>query len=326
MTAELIDAIAESPNDDGPRLVYADWLQQQPDDVLRARGEYIALSCTTVRPKPSARIDELLAKHELAWVGPLDPLTANRVWSRGFLDGCELATRFPRGPVEPALGHPLWRLLRVLEAAQTTHLADDVARLVCQGAMSNLKGLSADLGVFRVMAESATAPRIAELAMREEMGGSLPDLLSLLPADCFAQLRRLHAPKMSPQLLSRVMRPELALIVLTRSMSLGNWLHELVSIRATLAEVRLVAGRYPMFERRGMELVLHHAGGAWNHLEVRWSTEDRRSWRDELIHTLDRLPANTIQRLSFVGPPSAAFDVARFKQRVTNALPGAIVE
>ena len=40
---------------------------------------------------------------------------------------------------------------------------------------------------------------------------------------------------------------------------------------------------------------------------------------------LSALPGGAIHRLSFVGPPSAAFDVARFKHRVTAALPGAIV-
>ena len=74
-----------------------------------------------------------------------------------------------------------------------------------------------------------------------------------------------------------------------------------------------------------MEIVLHAADGAWNHLEVRWPPEDDARWRDELILVLRRLPAGSIQRISFVGPTAAEFDVARFKQRVTQLVPAAVV-
>ena len=35
--------IVEHPDDDAPRLVFADWLQEQPDPERRARGEFIAV-------------------------------------------------------------------------------------------------------------------------------------------------------------------------------------------------------------------------------------------------------------------------------------------
>ena len=66
--------------------------------------------------------------------------------------------------------------------------------------------------------------------------------------------------------------------------------------------------------------------GTWNKLEVRWGSVDEWRWRDELLSALARLPAGAIERLSFVGPPVARFDVARFQQHVMTALPDAVVE
>jgi len=38
MQQAFLAAIAESPEDDAPRLVYADWLREQADPALAARG------------------------------------------------------------------------------------------------------------------------------------------------------------------------------------------------------------------------------------------------------------------------------------------------
>jgi uncharacterized protein (TIGR02996 family) len=68
--ADLIAAIAAAPDDDAPRLVYADWLQARDDP----RGELIALECRLAAgadPALSARADELRAAHLAAWLAPL---------------------------------------------------------------------------------------------------------------------------------------------------------------------------------------------------------------------------------------------------------------
>jgi len=41
----LLDAVIAEPDDDGPRLVYADWLISQRDPLLAARGEFIVVQC-----------------------------------------------------------------------------------------------------------------------------------------------------------------------------------------------------------------------------------------------------------------------------------------
>lgn len=320
---ELLAAVAASPNDDGPRLVYADWLQQQDDEVRRARGEYISLACTTVRPKPAAKLKELVDRHAAAWLGPIMQVTSHRGWSRGFLEGCAITPSSQR--VDPALEHPEWSVLRVMIA--DGHLVDDPARLICQRAMKNLKVLSTDLRVLPRIVESALAPRIAELGVSNFAREPISGVAAFLDADCFALLRRLHlscSASLLPMLL-RVVPAELALIVTTRPRAVQDWLTELVALKANLAEVRLVRDSLPMLERNTLELVIYSAGGAWNHLEVRWPLEDDPNWRDEVILSLRRLPPDRIQQISFVGPASANFDTVRFKNRVSRTLPGATV-
>ncbi|MEO7731174.1 MAG: TIGR02996 domain-containing protein, partial [Kofleriaceae bacterium] len=66
-------AVLESPDDDGPRLVYADWLLEHGG----LRGEYIALQCKLetlgdhdpAREELVRRADALLDRHGEDWFG-----------------------------------------------------------------------------------------------------------------------------------------------------------------------------------------------------------------------------------------------------------------
>ena len=71
--AELLAQIYAAPDDDTPRLVYADWLQQRGDP----RGEFIALQIERARAKARKggrqREDALLTDHDATWAAPLEP-------------------------------------------------------------------------------------------------------------------------------------------------------------------------------------------------------------------------------------------------------------
>ena len=325
---DLLEAIAESPNDDGPRLVYADWLQQQADERRRARGEYIALACTTVRPKPAARTEELLEKYGASWLGPLVGVTRRHVWARGFVDSCELRGYAASIDITPALEHPEWRALRAIYTDTNTPdpTFEQIAELLCQRAIKNLKAARTSLQVLRLLAESAHAPRLVELQFHPWGGEGIEQLLPVLDAEFLSRLRKLHLLRCPRALLQRVIRPQLGVLAVAGPpRSLGEYLAELVALQAPLEELRLVSTFAGVFEQREMELVLHGKAGTWSHLEVRWSYDDHRTWREEVLATLPSL-AGAIQRLSFVGPPSARFDVTRFKHRVAAALPGATVD
>lgn len=81
----LLDAIHAAPDDDRPRLVYADRLMEQGDP----RGEFIALQCsaaTTGDPEATRRSRELLTKHSSTWFKALHEHAGLEV-RRGFLEG-----------------------------------------------------------------------------------------------------------------------------------------------------------------------------------------------------------------------------------------------
>jgi uncharacterized protein (TIGR02996 family) len=94
----FLQAVLANPNDDGVRLIYADFLEEhgQPE-----RAEFIRLQCTLAklpyadprRPALQARELELLRLHQEAWLGPLRPLLTHWTFRRGFLDGVIVAAR-----------------------------------------------------------------------------------------------------------------------------------------------------------------------------------------------------------------------------------------
>jgi uncharacterized protein (TIGR02996 family) len=112
----LLRAIQEDPHDDGPRLVYADWLEEEGD---QARAEFIRVQCELARlgeddPSRSAvqkRERQLLRAHRAAWVAEKPALAGRHVeFVRGFLAPLlvESVPSFVRRHPEE-LGHaPLW--------------------------------------------------------------------------------------------------------------------------------------------------------------------------------------------------------------------------
>src|SRR4051794_5039051 len=67
----LLQAILDSPDDDLPRLAYADWLEENGDELDRARGELIRLELRLhrleaddpARAPLASRKGELLKRH-----------------------------------------------------------------------------------------------------------------------------------------------------------------------------------------------------------------------------------------------------------------------
>jgi uncharacterized protein (TIGR02996 family) len=60
--AGFLEAIREDPNDDGARLVYADWLDEQGD----SRGEYLRLEHQLAQT--AQRLAQLQSQLEPAWL------------------------------------------------------------------------------------------------------------------------------------------------------------------------------------------------------------------------------------------------------------------
>src|ERR1700694_4004760 len=86
----FVQAIIDRPDDDAPRLIYADWLEERGDP----RGEFIRVQCALARmdeydPRRwdlEAREKELLAAHHHDWTGPCWWSLDDCGFRRGFLD------------------------------------------------------------------------------------------------------------------------------------------------------------------------------------------------------------------------------------------------
>ena len=138
--AALLEAILAAPDDDAPRLVYADVLQERGDP----RGEFIAVQLALSRPElPEARRGELeargaslLALHGDAWLGPLAAGGLRVSFDRGFVEA--LTVSAPQALVEAGealLREPVRQL--VFRCQQRP----DVARLLTAPWLSRLRAL-----------------------------------------------------------------------------------------------------------------------------------------------------------------------------------------
>src|SRR4051812_14383873 len=83
--ATFLAAIAAAPDDDLPRLIFADWLDEhgEPD-----RAEFIRLQCAITRGEPGdqRRADALEAEHRMTWLGPLARAVFRAEFRRGFVE------------------------------------------------------------------------------------------------------------------------------------------------------------------------------------------------------------------------------------------------
>ena len=118
----FLRAMQDAPEDDTPRLVYADFLEENGDTE---RAAFIRLQCRLVKGNmstPEARelcCDEadLIVRHRRKWLGALADWEGVRNWAirRGFVERVELSvSAFVEHADELASLHPLIRELEIL--------------------------------------------------------------------------------------------------------------------------------------------------------------------------------------------------------------------
>jgi uncharacterized protein (TIGR02996 family) len=192
----FLQAIQEDPDDDTPRLVYADWLEEQGNPDGAARAELIRTQVELARlgddPRRAAlegRAAALLLAHGAAWAGPVPDWVSGWEFCRGFLtelliDGGKFLARALAGlvgvPSERQVARRVGRLLD--EAAAAFPL-----RLVQHVRLANLpywwvSGLDVGLGVARAFVHSPYLAGLRELDLSgNRLGdGGLGVLVSLL--------------------------------------------------------------------------------------------------------------------------------------------------
>ncbi len=141
-SSELLAAVFAAPDDDEPRLVYADWLATHGDP----RGEFISLQVERARSGAaiSTRELELLDRHGPEWAGSLHGVlgASGRVFERGFLAAGSVEVGPQAGEVAEL---PDWSTLRSLDG----HVSDALAR---RGALDHLRELYGFLQLDRFVA------------------------------------------------------------------------------------------------------------------------------------------------------------------------------
>ncbi len=93
----FLDEVLANPDDDVPRLIYADYLEEAGDP----RGEFIRLQCELAEldeldPRYldlMIRSDQLLSEHRDAWAGELKQDVRKTEFSRGFIDRITILAR-----------------------------------------------------------------------------------------------------------------------------------------------------------------------------------------------------------------------------------------
>ena len=111
-------AIIEDPDDDAPRLVYADWLDEHDNPV---RAEFIRIQCSLAgmpgddprRSSLQQREQELLQQYGWVWAEEMGPQVSQWMYRRGFIEA-----------VEMGLEAPPKQILAVLQKAPIRQLRD----------------------------------------------------------------------------------------------------------------------------------------------------------------------------------------------------------
>lgn len=112
----FLQAIREAPQDDTPRLVYADWLDENGD---ADRAEFIRVQCALARLEPAdaryvdlhLRQMEMLARHERDWLGDWADRLVRWDFHRGLLDAVTIRPEaFLREGLDLFAHHPVRRV------------------------------------------------------------------------------------------------------------------------------------------------------------------------------------------------------------------------
>lgn len=178
---ELLQLIYETPEDDGPRLVYGDWLQEQGNP----RAELLLLQLKPqLTKKDQARAKRLVKEHGRQWLGPLEPAIVFRseTFERGFVAKASIEFKTPQQR-ERLFGHPAWN---TITSVYTFQLEPSFFT------STELRGLEFLQGVSGEVAE-AIARRTTPLRRLGQLDLSALSLdeLRRLPPELFPVLRRL---------------------------------------------------------------------------------------------------------------------------------------
>lgn len=201
--AFLQDILAH-PNDDAPRLIFADWLEEGGDVSSVARAEFIRVQCVLAAGQltPQQRMDlhkrqqQILDEYGFDWARPIRRLVQTWEFHRGFIDTVEMGEHvfhahalqlFSRAPIQHLRlsvygARLLFNMAALADNWQLRHLLSldlganylesrDVRALVVSEHLTNLTALDLSHnrigdGGIRALAGSPLLARLEHLNLR----------------------------------------------------------------------------------------------------------------------------------------------------------------
>jgi uncharacterized protein (TIGR02996 family) len=193
----FLAAIIADPDDDSPRLVYADWLEERGDP----RGAFIRLQCALERasaddprrPALEDEADDLLADHEAEWTAPLRSAARGWRFRRGFVEWVEVdGTTFQEQAESWFAAFPLRGVHFQRVTGQPRPKAATLAANPLLGRLETLE-FSGRLLDDRDVRELATSPHLSRLTALCLRGQEIEaaGLAAILHSPWMVQLRRL---------------------------------------------------------------------------------------------------------------------------------------
>jgi uncharacterized protein (TIGR02996 family) len=193
----FFEAIREAPDDDVPRLIYADWLEEQGGNERAARAAFIRIQCRLAElpeddPARDALEDEeadLLAEYERAWTEPLLGIADDWTFSRGFVERLSLGVaKFLENAEQLHEGYPVRALHLLLHPRDIPHLIacpqlQEIETLDFRGDHLN----------DRALQQLLTSPFLGRLRALHLSGNGIntPGIRALVGSPLFRRLRSL---------------------------------------------------------------------------------------------------------------------------------------
>jgi uncharacterized protein (TIGR02996 family) len=166
--SDLLDGIRQSPEEDAPRLVYADWLEECGDALQSARADLIRAQIALADPPEDHRLrrllwereQALLKKHEKKWFAPLKAAKA-RKWrlDRGLVGHVTIPANLFRDHANALFAAEPIHALRLTDPR---HVVRDLAALSALGNVRTLE-LSDNKIAPEQVAELLASPHLAGL-------------------------------------------------------------------------------------------------------------------------------------------------------------------
>jgi len=239
--AALLDAIVHEPDDDLPRLAYADWCEESGQDAraefIRVQLELARAGCAGERRKALLRREKSLrAGHERRWTKPFKPRLSKLGHRRGFVERAAVkAATFLDAPGEVLACAPI-RALTLNEAGTQAHA---LARCELLARLTGLALPGAGADAIVAVLESPHLGRLESLDLSRN--GLTVDALERLPAASFGRLKSLFLDgndlgrEAAPTRLAGL-APRLEVLSMVAPLRQGVW-HELAGLFPSLRVV-----------------------------------------------------------------------------------------